>query len=350
MKYFFLGIFFICISILIFIDLVPTNNQNDKINLIKEEKQHNRTEDQTLLTYPEWFLVFSPEEYVDFTKNNPPHLFPFKEHINQFWHSYDSLSKEIKKQGYKDNKEYNEMINIIGWSTTIEYNIRYFYEISIGNLSWTVGKEKLTNEDKYYNNCYSKYVEFIKLEPWYKFDFLSYIIPMWSISGDKEQSLIRRYERKIAMTLDFGFKSIYGRLIGLGATNNYEKPIFYTTVEFEKELNKKIKVERLNKEKNIYLFPRYQLFTESMKELISFEKNNQEYFKIKKIAGNSNYILVSIISDNFYLNDNIIYKNIISTNQNKTRYLLKIDINDFDINLSKLIENKSITIEHIFDF
>lgn len=319
---------------------------------LKVEKEHYRSEDQTLLTYPEWFLVFSPEEFVSFTKNNPPHLFPFEKHIDQFWDSYFFLSKELTKYPY--NKEYNDMINVIGYSTTIEYRIKNFYEQSIGKLSWYFSK-KLTSEDLFYNKCNYDYVEFIKLEPWYKFDFLSYVIPMWKVQGTAEESLIRRYERKVAFTLDFGFKSIYGRLIGLAANSNYEKPIFYTLVQFDKEFpleeyNKfaENKIYEFDTNKHIYYFPRYQLFTSSMKELTSFEKEKNVSFGINKIAGNTDFILISIISD--YYEGNIVYQNVISTDALKNRYLIKINIKDFDVELGKLYDNKNIKIEHIFDF
>ena len=38
--------------------------------------EHVRGVEQTYLTFPEWFLVFSPDEYAAFTKDHPPSEFP----------------------------------------------------------------------------------------------------------------------------------------------------------------------------------------------------------------------------------------------------------------------------------
>ena len=46
--------------------------------------EHVRGVEQTFLTYPEWFLVFSPAEYAAFVRHAPPSQFPFLGHIGQF--------------------------------------------------------------------------------------------------------------------------------------------------------------------------------------------------------------------------------------------------------------------------
>src|SRR5688572_12209807 len=35
-----------------------------------------RAEDQTYLTFPEWYIVYSADEYADFISENPPSHFP----------------------------------------------------------------------------------------------------------------------------------------------------------------------------------------------------------------------------------------------------------------------------------
>ena len=49
--------------------------------------EHVRGVEQTLLTYPEWFLVFSPYEYGEFIAANSTSRFPYYGHIAQFWES-----------------------------------------------------------------------------------------------------------------------------------------------------------------------------------------------------------------------------------------------------------------------
>ena len=58
--------------------------------------EHVRGVEQTLLTFPEWFLVFSPHEYAEFIAGNEPSRFPYYGHIGQFWQSYQAVFDAIK--------------------------------------------------------------------------------------------------------------------------------------------------------------------------------------------------------------------------------------------------------------
>src|SRR5690349_1696147 len=44
-----------------------------------------RPADQTFLTYPEWFLVFSPEEQAKYFNHSTATTFPYISHVRQFW-------------------------------------------------------------------------------------------------------------------------------------------------------------------------------------------------------------------------------------------------------------------------
>ena len=60
--------------------------------------EHRRGAEQTLLTFPEWFLVYSPAEYAAFVKTSPPSEFPFLGHIldeaEAFWISGEEGSRQ----------------------------------------------------------------------------------------------------------------------------------------------------------------------------------------------------------------------------------------------------------------
>ena len=59
-----------------------------------QEKQslpdYFRSEEQTVLTIPEWYLVYNPLEYADFlAAGNHPSDFPFYQSIDEYWSLYD---------------------------------------------------------------------------------------------------------------------------------------------------------------------------------------------------------------------------------------------------------------------
>ena len=55
-----------------------------------------RGEEQTFLTFPEWFLVFSPAEYAAFVRGHTPDEFCFWGHIGQFWRGYGKVIDQTR--------------------------------------------------------------------------------------------------------------------------------------------------------------------------------------------------------------------------------------------------------------
>ena len=47
-----------------------------------------RPEDETYLSYPEWYIVWSYQEKADFQEKNLPSGFPFFGAVRQYWGSY----------------------------------------------------------------------------------------------------------------------------------------------------------------------------------------------------------------------------------------------------------------------
>ena len=73
--------------------------------------EHRRGPEQTFLTVPEWFLVFSPEEYARFLRDNPPSEFPFFGEIGQFWQSYHAVTEATADQPF--NAGYHVMVSVM---------------------------------------------------------------------------------------------------------------------------------------------------------------------------------------------------------------------------------------------
>src|SRR4051794_27072565 len=55
-----------------------------------------RPADQTFLTFPEWYLVFSPEEQAEYFATKTASRFPYMAHVRQFWQSYRIVSDQIR--------------------------------------------------------------------------------------------------------------------------------------------------------------------------------------------------------------------------------------------------------------
>ena len=127
-----------------------------------------RPADQTFLTFPEWYLVFSPEEQANYFKTNTASTFPYMSHTAQIWQSYKIVNAQIK-DNFPPNPGYHFMIWVIGTSASAEYSVKAWYETVIGRITDT--HEVITEEDKFNAQYTQDYVDFIKDHPWYEFDF-----------------------------------------------------------------------------------------------------------------------------------------------------------------------------------
>jgi hypothetical protein len=188
-----------------------------------------RGEEQTFLTFPEWFLVFSPTEYAVLVRTRTPDEFCFWGHIGQFWRSYAAVAAETRQRHDPNNWGYHLMIVVIGVSTTVEYAMRSAYETLIGRFTaWTAPDR--TEEDEYAAQAAQEYVDLIRDQPWYEFDFLARLKGLWTHTSLFGPHMLRKWERRYALTTEYGVKAVYGWLIGKASKQTYDAPLPYTVV------------------------------------------------------------------------------------------------------------------------
>jgi hypothetical protein len=183
--------------------------------------EHRRGPEQTFLTFPEWFLVHSPAEYAAFVKVHPPSEFPFFAHIRQFWTSYGAVT-EATSHGYSLNFGYHVMIVVIGTSTTVEYALRSGYENLVGRLSELTATHGMTEEDRYGARVAQDYVDFIRVRPWYEYDFAARLCGLWAETRPLGPDMLRKWERRYWLTSEYGAKALYGWLIMKATKTAYE--------------------------------------------------------------------------------------------------------------------------------
>ena len=189
---------------------------SDAVPTVQTPPAHQRTPDQTFLTFPEWFLVHSPAEYAAYlARAEHPSAFPLFSHIGQFWQSYAAVRHEIQR--FPFNGGYHLMIIVIGTSTTVEYGLKGIYEHTIGRLAEATKSNRRPVAEEVFAARYAQaYVDFIRIEPWYKFDFWSQLKTLWTTVPTTGPNLIRKWERRFALTSELLVKEGYARLIKLG--------------------------------------------------------------------------------------------------------------------------------------
>ena len=178
-----------------------------------------RAEAFTFLTLPEWYIVYSTDEYGQFIQRSPPSAFPYLAAIGQYWGAYGAACDATRGR-YPFELGYHVMLSVIGVSLTAEYGIKALYENTIGRTTeWLVSTD--TPEDVFAAGVAKEYGAFMHTTPWYRFPFRDRLGTLWADVPWTGPRAVRKWERRAALSLELGAKALYGWLMGLGSQAAY---------------------------------------------------------------------------------------------------------------------------------
>ncbi|TGM07189.1 FAD-binding oxidoreductase [Leptospira barantonii] len=314
------------------------NEDDQKIRLTLDSlKDYTRNEDQTFLTLPEWYIVFSSDEYANFLMHSRPSAFPYFGSIAQFWKMYGRVIVKTWND-YEFNWGYHLMINVIGVSYSAELMLKSLYENTFGRCTeWISGTTGLTEETKveaYMQKVARDYTDFVRLRPWYEFPFYSKFKEFWTIRDGENTSFVRRWERRFFFSTELLVKALYGKLIALGTESVYAPETF--------EIRAWV-VE--NGKGKIRLIPRYEAFTKAVPEIV---KKNVSFVEI---AGKRKILLTLIVPSEVNLRDReeVLYEWNILTEPNQKRVAVVAPVSRLHEILINS-EKNGFKVDHIFDY
>jgi hypothetical protein len=314
--------------------------------------EHRRGTEQTFLTYPEWFLVHSPAEYALFVRDHSPSDFPFWGHVRQFWGSYGAVYRETRR-GYPMNWGYHVMIMVIGLSTTGEYAVRSAYENTIGRVAELTATHGPTEEDRYGARVAQEYVDFIRVRPWYEFDFRRRLKGLWSEAHAWGPDMIRKWERRYALTSEYAAKGLYGWLIGIATHTAYDDARTDTAVWLDRlpaldsSTARQVQVlKRYSDGSVLATFPRYDAF----KDVSTAAAVAGASFR--EIAGNRSVILISALVPVAYTpaaGDRVLFTQPLLTQPATKRVALVVPVATLADTL-RALRAEHATLEHVYDY
>ncbi|MCB9593012.1 MAG: hypothetical protein H6719_09795 [Sandaracinaceae bacterium] len=313
-------------------------------------REHRRPPDQTYLTFPEWFLVHSPNELARYTADHSPSGFPFLGHVGQLWSSYGSVTEATSQ--YDLNVGYHVMILVIASSTTVEYGIRAGYETLVGRLAEATQTGPTTAEETFAAQVAQEYVDFINEQPWYAFDFVDALERLWTEVPLIGPDMIRKVERRYALTTELVAKASYGWLIGIGTAASYEAPLLVTAVVLEREPDAVPEgvdlevLERFDDGQVLATLPRYEAF--GVQASILAEAGA----RFVEIAGNRGPIVISAIvpaGTSREVADDVLFVQPILTRPTEERVVFQVPVADLADALNRL-GTPDRQLEHVYDF
>lgn len=323
----------------------PAGTQTE--DTLRTPVEHRRPADNTFLTYPEWFLVFSPDEYADFVEDHPPSGFPFLGHVHQLWEGYAAIARAIPED-QPFNLEYHAMVVVIATSTTAEYAARAAYESLIGRVSEATQLGGPTAEDRYGAEIARDYERFLRQRPWYHFDYADALARLWTDVPIVGADPIRKLERRYWLTTEYLLKWGYAWVLRSGAEASYGVAGDTTAVVVDRlprALPEGATVEaRFADGAALLVLPRYEAFGPASRAIAA------QHVRFLEIAGNTGDILVTaIVPAGWESEHRTILRQPILTRPGHERVLLVIPVPELAPELVRL-SDPTIELEHVFDY
>ncbi len=312
--------------------------------------EYNRPEGRSYLTLPEWYIVYSTDEYAKFISNNRPSGFPYFQAIKQYWQSYVEVCRVVRGK-YPFDTSHQFTLGFIGISFTAENILKGIYESTIGLFS-EFTSSRVTEEEVYASKVAKEYGDFLHNTPWYFFPFREKLIGLWNETSMWGRSPIRKWERKLALTAEYGGKAIYGGFTNWGAKTTYggadTEKIYAIAEGVSPEMqNSDLEIIReIPENKYLIRVTRFETFS----KIVTLQVHNG--LRFVEIAGNDE-ILVTLLGprkEHYEINNSEYLFNLpILTDQNLTRVALKIKLSELPLFLDTVVNSEYI-IEHIYDY
>lgn len=323
---------------------------------LANRKTWARAESQTFLTLPEWYIVFSFDEFGAFLKSGLPSRFPYAASVAQFWGRAARMRAVAREASYPENYGYDLMVATIGLSFTAQYAGKALWEDTLGRLTETLtlrgdGKNQLA-EDRFMGKMSVEYGAFTHDYPWYEFPFWTRL-KRFERRDDRSPWSLRRIEREVEIPAELFVQAVWGRVIKKATATAYDPEEF--TIEAwartkRNDLEKAVPgvkvLEKLGGDSVLLSVPRYESFKAAATKLAA---NGADFVEI---AGNRT-ILVTVIApsgwDGARPYGTAVDEWPILTEPSKKRVAIAVPVE----NLGRLLRGASADgaeVDHVFDY
>jgi hypothetical protein len=328
----------------------PVERSADLRRVAADVKGYFRNESGTYLTLPEWYIVYSADEYASFVKSRAPSRFPYFSAADQYWRYYEQACRATKRV-YPFDLGNHLMLGVIGMSFWAENVAKGLYENTIGVLTENIGFYH-TDEDLFARKTAQEYAEFIHATPWYEFPFATKLKRLWTQTPLWGPEPVRKWERRLVLSVEYTVKALYGWVIGLGTRSVYqpEDLVIHAWLDDAPErifADTRIrKVKTLGLRSYIVALPRYAAFTPVVTALV------KQGVRFHDLAGNNEILLTAIAPrelDSHAMSGGIVLSEEILTNPATKRIGVRVPVRTLHVILTDL-PTRGASVEHLYDY
>lgn len=321
--------------------------------ILDEIPDYKRGEETTYLTIPEWYIVYSAQEYASFIEKNEPSRFPYFSSIGQYWKTYCQVYS-LTEDRYPLNTGYHVLLFVIGESFSIENGIKGLYENTVGRISESLMSYDIKiQEDAYAQKVAREYADFLPMVPWYEFPFGSKLTGLWKETDLWGSSPLRKWERKIVLSLEYFSKAIYGGIIKKATKSAYSPAELEIMVWMQNIPQSILKnepkisiVEKIDSKSEVVKMPSYKLFTDIM---LMLSRSKLAFYEI---AGNDEINVTAIAPSEWEYKlqeGEFLFDMKILSDPLHKKIVVRAPVKDLSPIINGL-EESGASIEHIYDY
>ena len=315
---------------------------------------YRRDEGQTFLTHPEWYIVYSSDEYAAWMKDSLPTNFPYVEAIGQFWVNYGEARRLTER--YPPNAPYHVMLGVIGSSYTVEMALKGIYENSVGRFSGWTADHQLSDEDRFAYAVASDYGRFIHVRPWYEYPFGTKLADLWTKLPWGGDHLFRKWERRFFLSLELGIKAGYANVIEFATRSAYtpqadrmELVVAGWPDSLAGHEERITPVARLDSVHTLIATPRYDVFRDVIIDLARAGST----LPIAEIAGNDDILLTGVAPAAWRHADGpgtVAYALELPSDPSRKRFAMRVPVRSLIPVVRRLVSTPGVSVDHIYDY
>jgi hypothetical protein len=261
-----------------------------------DEKGYRRKQNNTFFTFPEWYIVYSFEDFGRFLDRSSESHFNYFGHIFGFWRSFCTINQAVPPSD-ESLADVKTMIYVIGISYSTEYAIKGLYENTIGRVFEWIRGETRTPQDEYARAVLQDYSAFLYTIPWYKYPFREKLDGLMAISAPTPSSL-RTWERDFALGAEYfvkiGYAALIQKALDAGGDDEPRDIMFVVASLPPQALAKEPRIKpirALDAQWQLVQAPRYKALTEILQGLLD------QGIGLAEIAGNHDILTTVIAPD-----------------------------------------------------
>jgi hypothetical protein len=254
-----------------------------------QDAGYRRAEGDSYLTYPEWYIVHAYTDLAGVTRRSSESQYDYAAAIGTFWSCMCQSFVTARSIG-PVTLDQRVTDYLIGLSFSLEMAVQGAYERTIG--AWTAFSrgDKKTPEDEFNQRFLDDYAAFLQQTPWFKYPFKAELIRFWRETPWSWNAPVRSAERRFALSLEYGLKSLYAVAIGALASYSPADLTIMSVIKGPSEhpLKDVTVVRDLGDGLRLVRTPRYQEFTNILK---AWAKNRTT---VVEIAGNQRILTTAL--------------------------------------------------------